>query len=428
MKFKINRAIFWGYSLVIVLMVLWFGFFTRTSEAELNEIYGNLTGVIDEAQIVGKLQIDLTRLNSTHTLLFENPTADNLQKFTGTIQLMRDNMSEFQSSAPDRIAQIISGNIENFLTKLDELKLQTDKKYNTGIKAGEGESVQSFVEQINMINMVGLELVLIQTIITQEELINEVNTIPEIMSKNYLLVFIVFAGVTLVSILLGFFIAHKIKNKITGISEDLHKASKDILETANKEEETFLEQSVSVDKTAKTISDLSRSAGEVANDARDVSIQMENTAERMTDMQLKAQQIDKISSTIEEITTQINILSLNAAIEAARAGEQGKGFSAVASEIRKLAENTRGFTDNIGLLIQDIQNSVKEMAEISDQAVVLVKNISKSVLDQNLATEEIDKSVSVINVNMKKTADNIRATVESSERLHQLSEQMKEMS
>ena len=428
MKFKINRAIFGGFSLVIVLMVLWFGFFSWTSEDELKEISNDLAGLIEEGQRVRKLQIDLTWLNNSHTQLFENPTSENLRIFIDNIQLMANNLEEIQKSAPAQIAQLISGNIENLFTNLGELKTHTEKEYNTETKAGGGESVKSFVEQVNLIGRVTLELLTIQSIITQKELINEVNVIPEIMSKNYRLVFIVFAGVILISILLAFFIAHKIKNKITGISEDLHKASKDILETANKEEETFLEQSASIDKTATTISELSRTAGEMANDAHNVSEQMANTAERMTDMQQKAQQIDKISSTIEEITTQINILSLNAAIEAARAGEQGKGFSAVASEIRKLAENTRGFTDNIGMLIHDIQNSVREMAEFSDQAVVLVKNISKSVVDQNLATEEIDKSVSVINVNMKKTADNIRATVESSERLHQLSEQMKEMS
>lgn len=428
MKFKINRAIFWGYSLVIVLMVLWFGFFTRISEGELDEIYGNLTSVIVEGQRIGKLQLDLTRINSLHTQLFENPTIENLQTFTSNLQILKDNMNVLQSSAPARIVQQISGIAENFFTNLDELKTQTENSFNTKQNAAGVETVHAFVEQTNMISKVSLDLVTIQSLLTQNEFRIEVSAIPDIMDKNYLLVYTVFAGVTLVCILPAFFIAHKIKNKITGISEELHNASKEILETANKEEESFLEQSTSVDTAAKTISELSWTAGEMTNDANDVSKQMENTAGKMADMQQKAQQIDKISTTIEEITTQINILSLNAAIEAARAGEQGKGFSAVASEIRKLAENTRGFTDNIGSLINDIQNSVKEMATISDQAVVLVKNISKSILDQNTATEEIDKSVSVINANMKNSADNIRATVESSERLHRLSVQMKEMS
>ena len=169
-----------------------------------------------------------------------------------------------------------------------------------------------------MISKVTLELLTIQSIISQKELINEVNVIPEIMSKNYRLVFIVFAGVILISILLAFFIANKIKNKITGISEDLHKASKDILETANKEEETFLEQSASIDKTATTISELSRTAGEMANDAHNVSEQMANTAERMKDKHQKEQKIDKITFTIKERTIQIKNLSLNRTIYANR--------------------------------------------------------------------------------------------------------------
>lgn len=84
---------------------------------------------------------------------------------------------------------------------------------------------------------------------------------------------------------------------------------------------------------------------------------------RIRDLEKNSKEISEIIGVITSIASQTNLLALNAAIESARAGEYGRGFSIVAEEVRKLAEESNISAQRISNLITHIQNNIEEITE-----------------------------------------------------------------
>ncbi|MDD6481872.1 MAG: methyl-accepting chemotaxis protein [Lachnospiraceae bacterium] len=84
------------------------------------------------------------------------------------------------------------------------------------------------------------------------------------------------------------------------------------------------------------------------------------------------EQIENVSSAIQEIASQTNLLALNASIEAARAGEAGKGFAVVAEEIKQLSEMTSNEIGKVNDLTVKVIDSVKVLSDESDKILVFI--------------------------------------------------------
>lgn len=135
-----------------------------------------------------------------------------------------------------------------------------------------------------------------------------------------------------------------------------------------------------------SVQSLTRSSETTANITRDV-------IQSIQELEEKSKAISNIVSVINDIAEQTNLLSLNASIEAARAGEAGRGFSVVAEEIRKLADQCLASSAQISSIVDEIVDKTGDVVSIARQAETAVTSQVDVVENTTESFRQIDKLV-----------------------------------
>lgn len=107
-------------------------------------------------------------------------------------------------------------------------------------------------------------------------------------------------------------------------------------------------------------------------------------------------QMNEVIEGINSISSQTNLLSLNASIEAARAGEAGKGFAVVADEIRALAEETGNLTGHMGQFVEGVKNASQKSVDSVENAIVALEQVNDKIKHVWGLNEENQKHVASI--------------------------------
>lgn len=255
--------------------------------------------------------------------------------------------------------------------------------------------------------------------------------------------------------------AHLVTDKVNQSSTEFIKIAGDTVQSANQFSKSIHEvtgsleyQTASSEESARVMEEMATGIQRAAESASTISMNSEDTlsltqdgknlieqavnqmqnihqtvgssAELVTKLGTRSQEIGQIASVISEITEQTNLLALNAAIEAARAGEAGKGFAVVADEVRNLAEQSKTAASKIVNIIQltqvDTNNAVEAMSKgtrevatgvqvidnvgtIINQIVESTKLVSGEIQESSAVYEEMSASSEEVNATVNEIAD-----------------------
>ncbi len=476
--FRLSRVVIWGFGSIFLLMI-GIGFLSKLSMDKLTEavdwqthtylVKTNLQGLEKDLVDAETGQRGFIYTNKPEYLEPYNKGRIEFSKSINQLKkLIKDNPEQVKNL--EQVEKLAHQKLDELAETISLKKAGKDQEVKNLVLSGKG---RMFMEEIrtNIAEMLTIED---QLLAKRSQLAKESAQLSIFVSVGGIAFTLVF-GVFIV-----LFIYRKIILPINQIANTIASSSREIAATVEQQECTAREQSSAVNQTTTTMDELGNSSQRAAAQAQSAnesaqqaltsteigSIAVQETLESMRILKQKVEeiavqieqlnektnQIGNISNVVADLANQTNMLALNASVESVRAGENGKGFAVIATEIRKLADQSKKSVERINNLVVDINNAIYSTITVTNEGnntaqlgskitektanafdgvthainnmLLNYQQISHSAQQQAIAIQQVVDAMNMINQSAKTTASGISQTKIATQQLNQAAQQL----